>query len=224
MTGRFAPTPSGELHLGNALSALLCWLSVRSQKGTLVMRVENLDVERTAGCLTEGILSDLRWLGLDWDDGPYFQSERTPFYEQCLQKRIDQGLIYPCFCGRAELHASRAPHDSDGTYVYSGKCRGLSAEEVAEKMRERPGALRVRVPAETVALVDGCQGAFSQNLAAECGDFIVRRSDGVFAYQLAASSDDGAMGVTEVVRGRDLLSSAPRQMWLLRCLGYEAPR
>ncbi len=222
MKTRLAPTPSGRMHLGNALSALLCWLSARSQGGTVLLRVENLDLLRTSEEYTQAILEDLRWLGLSWEEGPLYQSQRSSFYEECLAKLEKQGLLYPCFCSRAELHAASAPHQSDGNYVYSGRCRRLTAEKAAAK--GRAGAVRVHVPNETIAFTDGCQGEYRQNLAEECGDFILRRSDGVFAYQLAAPADDGDMDVTEVVRGRDLLSSAPRQIWLMRQLGYTPPR
>lgn len=222
MKGRLAPTPSGRMHLGNALSALLCWLSARSQGAALVLRIEDLDLLRTSPAHTQAILDDLLWLGLPWDEGPFYQSQRSAFYEDCLQKLAAQGLLYPCFCSRAELHAASAPHQSDGNYVYSGHCRALTPAEAAAM--GRAGAVRVRVPHETIRFTDGSQGEYSQNLAEECGDFILRRSDGVFAYQLAAPADDGAMGITEVVRGRDLLSSAPRQIWLMQTLGYAPPR
>ncbi len=221
MKGRLAPTPSGRMHLGNALSALLCWLSAKSQGGSLLLRIENLDLLRTSEEYTQSIQEDLRWLGLGWEEGPVFQSERGPFYKDCLRSLEEQDLLYPCYCSRAELHTASAPHESDGNYIYSGRCRSLS--EAERRAKNRPGALRVRVPNEVFSLVDGCQGPYAQNLARDCGDFILRRSDGVFAYQLAAPADDGAFGVTEVVRGRDLLPSAPRQIWLMQKLGYPAP-
>lgn len=234
MKGRLAPTPSGRMHLGNLFAALLCWLSARAAGGSLIMRIEDLDTLRTSPAHTEEILSDLHWLGLDWDEGPgalsgdegtggpYLQSERTSFYEAQQAKLSALGLVYPCWCSRAELHAASAPHLGDGSYVYSGRCRDNPgwAEAAAGG---RPPALRARVPDEVISFVDGCQGPFSQNLALDCGDFILRRSDGVFAYQLAATADDGAMGVTQVVRGRDLLASTPRQIWLLRTLGRPVP-
>ena len=236
MKGRFAPTPSGQMHLGNALSALLCWLSVRSQGGRLLLRVEDLDLQRTSPAFTQDILQDLAWLGLSWDEGPsagpggkaagengpYLQSLRSDFYAGCLRRLDARHLLYPCFCSRAQLHAATAPHQSDGSYVYGGRCRSLTKAQ--RQAQNRPGAVRVLVPDETISFTDGCQGPYSQNLAENCGDFILRRSDGVYAYQLAAPADDGAMGVTEVVRGRDLLSSTPRQIWLMRQLGYTPPR
>ena len=128
--GRFAPSPSGPMHLGNLFAYLLAWLSVRSRGGKIVLRMENLDPQRTSRAYGEQIMRDLEFLGLDWDQGPYWQSERSGYYQQCLDALTAQGLVYPCFCSRAELHAANAPHASDGEYVYSGKCRGLSPGEV----------------------------------------------------------------------------------------------
>ena len=174
---------------------------------------------------------DLRWLGLFWDeggssggpDGPYYQSERTALYQAALARLEEQGLVYPCFCSRAQLHAAQAPHLSDGRVLYPGTCRDLTAQEVAQRRRQRPPALRLRVPDETVSFVDRHLGPYSENLQQECGDFLIRRSDGVFAYQLAVVVDDAAMGVTQVVRGADLLSSTPRQLYLYRLLGLPSP-
>lgn len=234
--GRFAPTPSGRMHLGNALAALLAWLSAKSQGGRILLRVEDLDLTRTSPAHTAAIMDDLLWLGLDWDIGPrhaqpqnaaeakWFQSRRGAFYEAKLEKLAALGLVYPCFCSRAQLHAATAPHAEDGSYVYDRRCLRLSPAELAEIKITRGAARRLRVPDETVGFMDGCQGWYEENLERECGDFILRRSDGVFAYQLAAPADDGDAGVTEVVRGRDLLSSAPRQIWLMRRLGYTPPR
>ncbi len=229
--GRFAPTPSGRMHLGNALCALLAWLSARSHGGRIILRIEDLDVNRCPKPYAQLLERDLDWLGLDWDEGgsrsgaygPYYQSECGTFYAAALKKLQRQGLLYPCFCSRAELHAADAPHLSDGRVIYSGRCRNLSPKQVRQLSRRKRPAFRLRVPEETIAFTDGCQGFYSQNLASECGDFLVCRSDGVFAYQLAVVVDDARMGVTEVVRGRDLLSSVPRQMYLCRLLGYPVP-
>ncbi len=229
VVGRFAPTPSGRLHLGNLFCSLLAWLSAKSQGGRIVLRVEDLDRERTSLEFARQGERDLLFLGLSWDEGGeaggpgYFQGNRSPYYRELLEKLEGLGLVYPCFCSRSELHAADAPHASDGDYLYSGQCRGLSPERVRELSQKRSPALRLRVPDETVSFVDGHYGPVSQNLQRECGDFILRRSDGVFAYQLAVVGDDAAMGVTEVVRGRDLLSSAPRQIYLYRLLGFEPP-
>lgn len=229
--GRFAPTPSGEIHLGNAFAALLAWLSARSQGGRIVLRVEDLDLARTSPTYTQGFVQTMDWLGLDWDEGPnkdgphtpYLQSQRGNYYTGLLTQLQNNGLVYPCFCSRAQLHAATAPHASDGIYLYNGHCRNLSANAIKSLSQTRPPAYRIQVPDETISFIDKCQGHYRQNLAAECGDYIVRRSDGVWAYQLAAPADDAAMGITEVVRGKDLLSSTPRQIWLLQTLGLPVP-
>ena len=226
--GRFAPTPSGRMHLGNLLAALLAWLDVRSAGGKLVLRIEDLDTQRTSRSFAAQLMDDLRWLGLDWDEGglepAYMQSCRTAYYEEAFRTLEKKGLIYPCYCTRTERMAASAPHRDDGAVVYSGRCFHLTAAERAELERQgRRPAWRVRCPDLTVAVEDGNCGTYTENLAHDCGDFIVRRSDGVFAYQLAVVVDDALMGVNHVVRGRDLLCSAPRQAWLHRVLGYEPP-
>ena len=226
--GRFAPTPSGRMHLGNVFSALMAWLSARSAGGELVLRVEDLDPRAQRRENAELLMSDLEWLGLDWDEGPYFQSERTGIYGDAVRALDERGLTYPCFCTRAELHAASAPHASDGTYLYAGTCRGLDAAEVARRSAARPPATRLMVPsagdpAGIVRWRDLAFGPQSEVLAHECGDFLVRRSDGVFAYQLAVVVDDALMGVSQVVRGRDLLGSSARQAYLAGLLGFPAP-
>ena len=226
--GRFAPTPSGRMHLGNAFSALVAWLSARAAGGGMVLRIEDLDPRAQSRERAELLMDDLRWLGLDWDEGPYFQSDRSEIYRKALDELRERGLTYPCFCSRAELHAATAPHASDGTPVYAGTCRGLSSAEVARRAALRPPATRLRVPDEedpagTITFADLAYGAQQEVLARECGDFLVRRSDGVVAYQLAVVVDDALMGVTQVVRGRDLLGSCARQIYLGGLLGYPAP-
>ncbi len=227
--GRFAPTPSGRMHLGNLLAALLAWLDARSAGGELVLRIEDLDTQRTSPELAAQLMDDLRWLGLDWDEGgltpEYMQSRRAARYEEAFQVLEERGLVYPCYCTRSERMAATAPHRDDGAVVYSGKCFSLTERERAalERQGRRP-AWRVRCPHQVVALEDGNCGPYAENLARDCGDFIVRRSDGVFAYQLAVVVDDALMGVNHVVRGRDLLCSAPRQAWLHEVLGYRPPR
>ena len=232
VVGRFAPTPSGRLHLGNLFCALLAWLSARSAGGRMVLRIEDLDPARSRREYADRLEQDLRFLGLDWDEGgslggphpPYFQQECTQRYAALLDQLRTQGLVYPCFCTRAELHAADAPHAADGEPVYDGRCRGLSPAEAEERSRVRTPALRLRVPEETVAFIDGHYGPVRQFLPSECGDFILRRSDGVFAYQLAVVTDDAAMEISQVVRGRDLLLSTPRQLLLYRLLGLTPPR
>lgn len=229
--GRFAPSPSGRIHLGNILCCLLAWLSARQKGGRVILRIEDLDTARCPRKYAVQMLEDLRWLGLTWDegpeiggpDGPYFQSERTELYRAALEKLTAQGLVYPCFCTRAELHAASAPHREDGQAIYPGTCRNLSTEEAARRRLQRPPALRLRVPEETWGFTDGHMGPCHEDLARDCGDFLLRRSDGLFAYQLAVVVDDAAMGVTEVVRGGDLLDSTPRQLYLYHLLGLTPP-
>ncbi len=226
--GRFAPSPSGRMHLGNLLSALLAWLDARSAGGRLILRVEDLDPDRCDLKKAAQLIDDLRWLGLDWDEGglepAYCQSRRSRYYEAAFQKLREMGLVYPCYCTRAERLAASAPHSGEGEPVYSGKCAHLTETErlACERAGRRP-AWRVRVPDATLSVDDGHFGPYAQDLRRDCGDFIVRRSDGVWAYQLAVVVDDALMGVTRVVRGRDLLPSAPRQAWLCRTLGFEPP-
>lgn len=221
--GRFAPTPSGRMHLGNVFSALMAWASVRSQNGSLILRIEDLDIRAHNPQYTSLLLDDLQWLGLTWDKGPYYQSKRTELYQEALLDLRQQGLLYPCFCSRADLHAAQAPHASDGTYVYAGTCRNLSQSEREELSAHKIPATRMRVPNTIYTFEDRVYGSTSQNLAESCGDFIVQRADGVFAYQLAVVVDDADMGITEVVRGSDLLSSTPRQLYLQDMLSLSHP-
>ncbi len=231
LRGRFAPSPSGRMHLGNLFTALLAWLSVRAAGGTMVLRMEDLDPDRCREEYAQVLADDLRWLGLDWDEGyqkggphgPYRQSERTAYYASCFRRLEEQGLVYPCYCTRAERLAASAPHRGDGQAVYSGRCRTLSPAEREELARTRRPAWRVQVSEEPMSFIDGHLGPYSERLDTDCGDFIVRRSDGVYAYQLAVVADDGDMEITQVVRGADLLSSTPRQLWLYRLLGLPAP-
>ena len=223
--GRFAPTPSGRMHLGNVSTALLAWLSARAQGGKMLLRIEDLDTARCPRENEELLREDLDWLGLDWDLEQPRQSGRTAYYEAVLDTLAQTGRVFPCWCTRGDLkNAPNAPHASDGHPIYPGTCRELTEAQRAEKAAARPPLWRLRVPDETISFVDGHFGPYSENLAAECGDFILRRADGVFAYQLAVTADDIAAGVTEVVRGRDLISSTPRQLYLYRLLGAPAPR
>ena len=227
--GRFAPSPSGRIHLGNILCCLLAWLSARQKDGRIVLRIEDLDTARCPRRYADQMEEDLHWLGLDWDEGPgiggpdepYYQSVRTELYQAALEKLEAKGLVYPCYCTRAELHSASAPHREDGQVIYAGTCRNLTQAQRAEK--QRAPALRLQVPDKEWRFVDGHMGAYSENLARDCGDFLLRRSDGMFAYQLAVVVDDAAMGITEVVRGADLLSSTPRQLYLYRLLDLPAP-
>ena len=219
--GRFAPTPSGRMHLGNVFAALVGWLSVKSRGGSLVLRMEDLDTQRTSEEFAEVLRQDLKWLGLGWDSETPPQSRQTKVYDRYFALLEEKGLLYPCYCTRSQLHSVNAPHLSDGTYVYAGTCRDLDPAERAAFGRDP--AFRVKVPDRRWVVEDLCQGTFRQNLATDCGDFVVRRADGVYVYQLAVTVDDGLAGVTEVVRGMDLLSSAPRQMYLQELFGFPHP-
>ena len=231
--GRFAPSPTGPLHLGNARTALLSWLAARAASGAYLLRVEDLDGPRVRAGLEGRILEDLRWLGLDWDEGPdvggggspYRQSERGPGYARALERLRAAGIAYPCFCSRAEIaRASQAPHASEEGPRYPGTCRSLSAAERAERQGQRPPAWRLRVPEGPVEFEDGVHGRVAFDVAATVGDFVVARSDGIPAYQLAVAVDDAAQGITEVVRGDDLLPSTARQLLVYRALGLAPPR
>ena len=218
VVGRFAPTPSGRMHLGNVFAALIAWASVRSRDGEMVLRMEDLDTARTSADFASVLRDDLLWLGLDWDKETEPQSQRSAVYDRYFEKMMDEGLLYPCYCTRSQLHSVNAPHLSDGTYVYPGTCRNLTDPPAGRKP-----AWRVIVPDKTWSFTDRVQGDYSLNLATDCGDMVVRRADGVYVYQLAVTVDDGEAGVTEVVRGMDLLSSGPRQMYLQELLGFSHP-
>ena len=229
--GRFAPSPSGRMHLGNIFCALMAWLPVRAAGGEMVLRIEDLDPDRSRMAYAAQMEDDLTWFGMDWDEGgskggpygPYYQSQRTQRYRRYFEELRAKGLVYPCYCTRGELHAAQAPHREDGAPIYSGRCRSLTEEERARLAQSRRPAYRLMVPDREIAFTDGCQGEFRENLLRDCGDFIIRRSDGVFAYQLAVVADDGEMGITQVVRGCDLLDSTPRQLYLYELLGLSSP-
>ena len=232
--GRFAPSPTGPLHLGNARTALLSWLATRALGGGYAMRVEDLDGPRVRRGMEGRILDELSWLGLDWDEGPdvggpggpHRQSERLPRYAAALARLREAGLVYPCFCSRAEIAAaSQAPHGpSDEGPRYPGTCRALSAAEREVRARARAPAWRLRVEPGPVAFDDGVHGAQAIDVHAAVGDFVVARADGIPAYQLAVVVDDAAMEVTDVVRGDDLLPSTARQLLLYRALALAPPR
>ena len=223
VVGRFAPTPSGRLHLGNVLCAMLAYLSARHAGGRFLLRIEDLDIPRCPRRLAQQAIDDLEWLGFRWDEPPLYQSERTAIYEHALHQLELQGRVYPCFCTRAQLHASVAPNLGDTQVVYAGTCAHLTPAEIAELSKSRAPALRLRVPDESILFSDGLCGEQTENLARDCGDFILRRSDGLFGYQLAVVVDDALSGVNQVVRGRDILTATPRQIYLQRLLGYPQP-
>lgn len=229
--GRFAPTPSGFLHLGNVFCSLLAWLMAKQSGGSIVLRIEDLDSGRCPRENADKLAHDLEWLGLTWDEGAYvdadseayFQSNRSDVYAEYFARLESTGALFPCFCSRNELHAASAPHLSDGRILYPGTCRSLGKDEIAAKTVKRPPAYRMRVPDEEIIFTDGHYGKQAFNLAYDSGDFIVRRSDGIFAYQLAVTVDDGLMGINQVVRGSDLLSSTPVQLYLYKLLGFTPP-
>lgn len=230
--GRFAPTPSGYAHIGNLFCFLLAWLSSKKQHGKVVLRIEDLDTQRASPELANETIEDLRWLGLTWDCGPglaqsggqYYQSKRSAIYEKYFGKLMEMGVVYPCYCSRTDVKNANAPHLSDGRTVYPGTCRSLSSEQRQRLSALRAPAWRMSVKDETISFVDRLQGHYAQNMLRECGDFPIRRADGVFCYQLAVVIDDALMGVTEVVRSRDLLSSTPQQIHLYQALELPVPQ
>ncbi len=225
--GRFAPTPSGYTHVGNAFCYLLAWLSAKKQGGQIVLRMEDLDTLRCPEWAMQETEEDLKFLGLNWDfvgPGPSRQSQRTEIYEQYFNQLVEKDLVYPCFCSRTDVRAASAPHLSDGRVVYPGLCANLTAGEQAQRRKKRAPAWRMRVPEKAYTVQDGRMGAYTEYLPEECGDFIIRRADLVFAYQLAVVVDDALMGVTEVVRSSDLIFSTPRQIYLYEQLGFPVPK
>ena len=229
--GRFAPSPSGRMHLGNLFSFLVAWLDARSAGGRMVLRMEDLDPDRTGEPWTSHIVEDLRWLGLDWEegygvggpDGPYAQRERTAFYDAAFQRLQAAGVVYPCWCSRAQRLAASAPHPGEERDLGHCPCRDLSQVEREDRAMVRAPAWKAALPHERVRFRDLVQGEQVFDLARDCGDFVIRRADGVYGYQLAVTVDDALMGITRVVRGRDLLDSAARQIWLMGQLGYCPP-
>ncbi len=211
------------MHAGNVFAALVAWLVAKSQGGKVVLRIEDLDAQRSKREYADAVQRDFARLGLFWDEGPYFQHDRADAYRAAFEALDEKGLVYPCYCTRADLHAASAPHRGEKA-VYPGTCRNPTAAERAR--REAAGRLpaaRLAVPNRTFALCDAIQGAYEQNLARDCGDFLVRRADGAFAYQLAVVVDDAEQGVNSVVRGVDLLCSTPQQMYLQELLGFPHP-
>lgn len=231
--GRLAPSPTGNIHLGNAWAFMLAWLAARQAGGKVLLRMEDIDPDRARPEYAEGIMADLRWLGLDWDEGPdiegpcgpYVQSRRVQDYARVLDVLATLGAVYPCYCTRKELRTlAGAPHPGDLGAPYPGTCRNLTIEECSRKEKEgRRPAMRLRWPDGVFAFDDGLFGPQQAGGESCGGDFALRRSDGVFAYQLAVVVDDIAMGVTQVVRGADLLSCTPRQLALYSLLGAQPP-
>lgn len=220
--GRFAPSPTGRMHAGNIFAALMAWLIAKSQGGRMVLRIEDLDAQRSKRSFIDGVQADLEMLGLTWDEGPYFQHGRDEAYRAAYEKLRSRGLLYPCFCSRADLHAASAPHRGE-KLIYPGTCRHLTIEQQKERALKKDPATRLIVPHRAYSLVDLIQGPYGQMLDKECGDFLVRRADGAFAYQLAVVVDDAEQGITSVVRGMDLLCSTPQQLYLQDLLGCPHP-
>ena len=220
--GRYAPSPTGTLHLGNLRTALLAWLFARAEGSRFLVRVENLDAGRVRPGLAEQQLADLAAIGLDWDGEVVLQSERGALYEDALARLDAAGALYPCFCTRREIReAASAPHGALAEGAYPGTCRELSTAERAERERSgRPPALRLRAGGERVAFTDRLRGP----LEGVVDDVVVRRNDGAPAYNLAVVVDDAAQGIEEVVRGADLAETTPRQLLLARRLGVAEPR
>ncbi|MBL8750752.1 MAG: tRNA glutamyl-Q(34) synthetase GluQRS [Planctomycetes bacterium] len=221
--GRLAPSPTGALHLGNARTFLLAWMSVRARGGTLLLRIEDIDGPRVKPAAVAQTIEDLRWLGLDWDGEPVLQSERLDAYADAVARLTANGRVYPCTCSRREIEeAASAPHESGDEPVYPGTCRGRYADLAAAKAATgRDAALRFLVDRDEVPFVDGFAGSQRGTIA---GDFVVQKRDGGPAYQLAVVVDDAAAGVSEVVRADDLLPSTPRQLLLYEALGLAPPR
>ncbi|MBM4264438.1 MAG: tRNA glutamyl-Q(34) synthetase GluQRS [Deltaproteobacteria bacterium] len=226
IVGRLAPSPTGHLHLGHARSFLIAWWHARSRGGRIVLRLEDLDVERVKPSLIEATIEDLRWLGLDWDDEPYVQSRSAADIDAAAQALLDRGLVYPCVCTRKEILAAQsAPHAGETSTVYPGICRGRFKNLAdAESASGRPAALRFIVPDKLVHIEDEFQGVREFDARRQIGDFPIARSLGLPAYQLAVVVDDVRQGVTEIVRGADLLESCARQWLLQEALGYPHPR
>lgn len=243
---RYAPSPTGPLHLGNARTALLAWLQARLGGCAFIVRDEDLDQPRVVEGCADQICADLRWLGLDWDEGPgvggplgpYRQTERVALYEEALRRLQSCGgpgassevayqRVFRCYCSRREVRkAASAPHEGENA-VYPGTCRDLSVQREQEIRQRKPDRIpvwRFRAPARRVTVRDEIAGEYSEQLNVDAGDFVLRRADDIFAYQLAVVVDDALMGVTDVLRGHDLLSSTPRQIALFEALGFEVPR
>ena len=235
MRGRLAPSPTGALHLGNARTFMIAWLRARAAGGQLILRMEDLDHPKNKPGAANAALDDLRWLGLDWDEGPdtggphapYTQTERKARYAAALRTLRRQGLAYPCTCTRRDVEAGQsAPHAEDGLY-YPGTCRGRHPDYAAAARALPPGRLPAwrfaAPPGETVRFDDVFAGAVGQDVSEACGDFVLARDPDGAGYMLAVVVDDAAMGITEVVRGDDLLPATPRQLLLYRALGLTPP-
>ncbi len=220
---RLAPSPTGALHLGNARTFLLNWLIARKSGWRVALRIEDLDGPRVRRGADRAAIDDLLWLGIDWDEGPVYQSGRTALYSEAANLLLQEAKAYPCICTRKEVEsAASAPHAEDGAAVYPGTCRSRFASlGAARDAGAREPALRFKVPEGRIEWDDGFAGPRVAHPARDLGDFVIQKGDGTAAYQLAVVVDDAAMGVTDVVRGDDLIDSTPRQILLYRALGLE---
>jgi glutamyl-tRNA synthetase len=219
---RLAPSPTGALHLGNARTFLVNWLLARQNGWKVILRIEDLDGPRVKAGADRQAIEDLRWLGLDWDEGPIYQSPRQALYAKAIQRLLQSGHAYPCVCSRKEVdQAASAPHAEDGATIYPGTCRGrFGSMDEAQRATGRVPAVRFRVPDAVIGFVDQVHGPQECKAARALGDFVIAKADGTAAYQLAVVIDDADMGVTDIVRGDDLLDSTPRQLLLYEALGY----
>ncbi len=223
VVGRLAPSPTGAQHVGNARTYLIAWLSARSRGGRVVLRMEDIDSPRIKPGAAEQALVDLRWLGLDWDGDPLIQTQRLPIYESALRQLQRDEQVYPCTCTRGDVErAASAPHAEHEGPVYPGTCAGRTARE-AGALGLTPHSWRFRLPGRTPLFTDVFRGPSEIDLTRNGGDFVVWKSAGTPAYQLAVAVDDAAQGVTEVIRGDDLLISTPRQLLLYQSFGLEPP-
>jgi glutamyl-tRNA synthetase len=222
--GRLAPSPTGAQHLGNARTYLIAWLSAHSRGGQIVLRIEDIDSPRIKAGAAEQALDDLRWLGLDWDGEPVVQTARLPLYEAALHQLQERELVYPCTCSRTDIErAASAPHLEHEGPVYPGTCAGRGAADAAQ-LGNTPHAWRFRVKPQPIQFDDGFHGLTTLDLRELGGDFVVWKSAGTPAYQLAVVVDDAAQGITEVIRGDDLVPSTPRQLLLYDAIGLTPPR
>ena len=228
--GRFAPSPSGRLHLGNMLSSLLAWLDVKKLGGEMIFRLEDLDPDRSHIEFSKLMAEDLEWMGLYWDfgwrseeDTLYAQSHRSGEYEVLFQSFCERSMIYPCFCSRAQRMAASAPHPGEFQDIGCGCITLDDAQKIELLQKGKRPSYKIRVTNQDISFVDDHCGPQYYTLRTGADDFIIRRSDGVFAYQFAVSYDDAVMGISRVVRAHDLLDSTPKQIWLIQQMGYDVP-
>ncbi len=232
MKGRFAPSPTGRMHLGNLWVAILSYLSTRRQKGQFVIRIEDIDRQRSKQEFSELMLDDLEWLGFEWDEGPrvsnndkqYYQSYRGHYYESQLNEWSSKDIIYPCYCNRSRLQTiMSAPHFGELIPIYDGRCRDAGVKIFNEIAHKKVPSYRLKVKSCLIEYIDFWQGLVSVHIEEGLHDFILKRSDGMYAYHLASVLDDIAMGITEVLRGCDLLEPTVFQIYLYQLLGKKVP-